>query len=178
MTTNSKLCMVLKIHCMIAHILFAKQGYVSVPAMISGMELVQVQKAFAAARLAEETRANSGNGLASLNLVERAGDFLHLLTQPSLLEIVGELMPTRYEGLPQCVSLTAHTASHVGVGGRGWRRDYARPVKDLILYGPPVPPQHMADELKVFVAIRMSSIATPLVRFCFIKTWRPRFACQ
>eukprot|EP01050_Picozoa_sp_SAG11_P053985 SAG11_NODE_32205_length_285_cov_1.365591_1_plen_37_part_10 len=37
---------------MTAHILFAKQGYVSVPAMISGMELVQVQKAFAAATLA------------------------------------------------------------------------------------------------------------------------------
>ena len=137
--------------------------------MISGMELVQVQKAFAAAMLAEETRANSGNGLASLNLIEHAGDFLHMLTLPSLLEIVGELMPTRYEGLPQCISLTAHTASHVGTGGCGWRRDYSRLVKDLVLYGPPAPPQHMADELKVFVALRTSGFAT-LVRFCWMET--------
>ena len=105
-------------NCMIAHIVLAKQGFVSVPAMISGMELVQAQKAFAAATLAEETHANHSNGLALLNLAEHAGEFLHLLTQPSLLEIVGELMPTRYEGLPQCISLTAHTAGHVGTGGR------------------------------------------------------------
>jgi len=38
--------------------------------------------------------------------------------------------------------------------GKTGRRDYARPVKDMVLYGPPAPPQHMTDDLKVFIALQ------------------------
>ena len=68
-------------------------------------------------------------------------------------------MPTRYEGLPQCVALTAHTGPTSG----GWRRDYSRPARDIVLLGPPSPPQHMADELKVYIALQDQPM--PLVSF-------------
>jgi hypothetical protein len=130
--------------------------------MISGTGLVKLKKAVATVTVAAKDRATSTNGLMSLNLVDHVGDFLHFLTWPSLLEIIGELMPTRYEGLPQCISLSCHTGNHAdGAGGRGWRRDYGRPVKDLVLYGPPAPPQHMADSLRVLIALRKPSKLRP-----------------
>jgi hypothetical protein len=34
-------------------------------------------------------------------------------------------------------------------------RDYTRPVKDTVLYGLPSPPQHMADAVKVLIALQV-----------------------
>ena len=125
------------------------------PGMIRGKELMQLQQTFAAATAVEQGRGCSTNGVVVLDLTEHVGDFLNLLTWPPMLEILAEIMPTRYEGLPQCVSLAAHIGSCTGVvSSRGWRRDYPRPAKDIILYGPPAPPQHMADDIKVFFTLR------------------------
>jgi hypothetical protein len=104
-----------------------------VPQLVRGAALAEAQAAFAAA---------TAGGTGTVSLVEHVGAFLRVLALPELLELAGELMPTRYEGTPQCVSLTGHTAPSSG----GWRRDYSRPARDIVLLGPPAPPQHMADE--------------------------------
>eukprot|EP01052_Picozoa_sp_SAG31_P024589 SAG31_NODE_2102_length_6442_cov_1.702507_5_plen_154_part_00 len=141
------------------------QGFVRVPELISGSQLRDLQKVFVAtamATAAESDMFDSG-GSNTISLVEHIGEFLPVLTLPSLLELVAELMPTRYEGLPQCVSLTARgnpsascsLPSAVGQQSTvGWQRDYTRPVRDIVLYGHPAPPQYMADALKVFIALR------------------------
>lgn len=122
---------------------FRVDGFVRVPEVLSGAQLRHAQEAFAA--------ATAGLVLpGEVALLPHLGEFLGVLGLSDLLALAAELMPTRYEGLPQCVSLTGHTAPTTN----GWRRDYARPVKDIVLYGPAAPPQHMTDSLKVFIALQ------------------------
>jgi hypothetical protein len=122
---------------------FRIDGCVRIPQLVSGTQLENAQGAFieATANMAKHT----------VSLVGHVGEFLSILALPKLIELAGELMPSRYEGTPQCVSLTGHTAP---TPGGGWRRDYSRPARDIVLLGPPAPPQHMADELKVYIALQ------------------------
>ena len=130
---------------------FRIDGFVRVPQLISGAQLAETQAAFTAA---------TADGVGQpVSLVEHVGVFVSVLALPKLLELAGELMPFRYEGTPQCVALTGHTAASSG----GWRRDYSRPARDIVLLGPPTPPQHMADELKVYIALQDQPM--PLVSF-------------
>ena len=132
---------------------FRIDGFVRVAQLISGAQLADTQAAFTAAT------ADGAEAGQPVSLVEHVGEFLNVLALPALLELAGEVMPFRYEGTPQCISLTGHTTASSG----GWRRDYSRPARDIVLLGPPAPPQHMADELKVFIALQDQPM--PLVSF-------------